>query len=318
MFNTEIIHILQQFDHPLIHWFMVVISALGTTAVVLPFIMIVTFGVDFKKGLVLLNIVAWTAILTFILKDQINFPRPVDVDAKVNTVYFEQSTTDLAHHQPEAFLEIFSTEILDITRNDELERHGFPSGHMSVQVALWLSLFFLFRRRRILYAGLFMVVSTFFSRLYLAHHFLGDVVGGLVLGLLVASMLLLLVRKTGYLTAISHQFKSLSILWIPIFIVPFVFYTPIWVLGSLIGLNISATLIILQRNFPVFHVITWKRISTALVTLALVFAAYFLVDLIDQINRAGIELIVIVLLNFLVVWGSIQICNRLNLIRFRF
>ena len=318
MFNTDIIHLLQQFDYPIIHWFMVLISALGTTAVVLPFIMIIAFGVDFKKGLILLNVVAWTSIITFVLKDQINYPRPVDVDSSLNTVYFEKSSEDLAEFQPQEFLESFSTEILDKTRNDEWERHGFPSGHASVQVALWLSLYFLFRRRKVLYAGIFMVVSTFVSRLYLAHHFLGDVIGGVILGAIIASALLFLVQKTGYLTAISHQFKSLSILWIPIFIVPFVFYTPIWVLGSLIGLNISAALIILQRNFPVFHVITWKRISTALLTLAMVFGAYFLTDFIDQINRAGIELIVIILLNFIVVWGSIQICNRLNLIRFRF
>lgn len=318
MFNTDIILQLQQFDYPIIHWFMVLISALGTSAVVLPFIMIITFGVDFKKGLILLNVVAWTTILTFILKDQINFPRPVDVDSRVNTVYFEKTKQDLSEVQPRDFLESFSSEVLDKTRNDEWVRHGFPSGHASVQVALWLSLYFLFRRRKVLYAGIFMVVSTFISRLYLAHHFLGDVIGGVLLGAIVASLLLLLVQKSGYLTAISHQFKSLSILWIPIFLVPFVFYTPIWVLGGLIGLNSSAALIILQRNFPVFHVITWKRISTALVTLLLVLGAYFLTDLIDQINRAGIELIVIILLNFLVIWGSIQICNRLNLIRFRF
>ncbi|MEQ8624316.1 MAG: phosphatase PAP2 family protein [Vicingaceae bacterium] len=318
MFNTDIILQLQQFDYPIIHWFMVLISALGTSAVVLPFIMIITFGVDFRKGLILLNVVAWTTILTFILKDQINFPRPVDVDSRVNTVYFEKTNQDLSEVQPIDFLESFSSEVLDKTRNDEWVRHVFPSGHASVQVALWLSLYFLFRRRKVLYAGIFMVVSTFISRLYLAHHFLGDVIGGVLLGAIVASLLLLLVQKSGYLTAISHQFKSLSILWIPIFLVPFVFYTPIWVLGGLIGLNSSAALIILQRNFPVFHVITWKRISTALVTLLLVLGAYFLTDLIDQINRAGIELIVIILLNFFVVWGSIQICNRLNLIRFRF
>lgn len=318
MFNTEIIHILQQFDHPIIHWFMVFISALGTTAVVLPFIMIITFGIDFKKGLVVLNVVAWTTILTFVLKDQLNYPRPIAVDQKIIAVDNKKTTDQLSQDQPKEFFDSFSTELLDKSKNNEWRLHGFPSGHMSVQAALWLSLFFLFRRRRILYLGLFMLVSTFFSRLYLAQHFLGDVIGGLVLGLLVASLLLLMVHKTGYLTAISHQFKSLSILWIPIFLVPFVFYTPIWVLGSLIGLNISAALIILQRNFPVFHVITWKRISTALVTLALVLGAYFLTDLIDQINRAGLELLVIVTLNFIVVWGSIQICNRLNLIRFRF
>lgn len=318
MFNIEIIHFLQQFDHPIIHWFMVIVSAMGTTLVVLPFVLAITFGVDFKKGLVLVNVVAWVAIMTFILKDQINYPRPVDIDPSVRTVYFENTATDLIHIHPQEFLETFSPELLEQTRNDQFDRFGFPSGHTSIQVALWITLYFLFRKKRIIIFGTFFVLSTMMSRLYLAHHFLADVIGGSLMGIVLTALLLFLVFKTRYLTTISHQFKSLSILWLPAFLIPLVSLTPVWILGSLIGLNVASILVILQRNFPVFHVIPWKRVATIAVTLLFISSAYFFNSLIEQINRSGIELAIITLVNIGIVWGSLTLCNRLNLIRFRF
>ena len=297
---------------------MVIISALGTTLVVLPFVLAITFGVDFKKGLILVNVVAWVAIMTFILKDQINYPRPVDIDPSVRTVYYENTELDLLDIQPQQFLETFSPELLEQTRNDQFDRFGFPSGHTSIQVTLWITLFFLFRKRRILFFGAFFIISTMLSRLYLAHHFLADVIGGSILGIVLTFLLLLLVHKTAYLTTISHQFKSLSILWLPILLIPLASIAPVWILGSLIGLNAASILVILQRNFPVFHVIPWKRVATTIVTLILISSAYLFNDIIEQINRSGIELAIITLINIAIVWGSLTICNRLNLIRFRF
>ena len=72
MFNTDIIHSLQQFDNPFIYWFMVFISALGTVPFILTVIFGITFGIDFKKGLILVNVVAWTTLLTVVVKNQID------------------------------------------------------------------------------------------------------------------------------------------------------------------------------------------------------------------------------------------------------
>jgi undecaprenyl-diphosphatase len=69
---------------------------------------------------------------------------------------------------------------------------SFPSGHAAIAAALYgFAVYFLWRRaatwgRRlnILFAGIFLVAAIGFSRLYLGVHFLSDVLGGYLLGLL--------------------------------------------------------------------------------------------------------------------------------------
>jgi membrane protein DedA with SNARE-associated domain/membrane-associated phospholipid phosphatase len=69
---------------------------------------------------------------------------------------------------------------------------SFPSGHAVIAAALYgFAVYFLWRlaatwrtRLNILFAGLFLVAAIGFSRLYLGVHFLSDVLGGYLLGLL--------------------------------------------------------------------------------------------------------------------------------------
>jgi len=69
---------------------------------------------------------------------------------------------------------------------------SFPSGHSTTAAALYgFAVYFLWRqaatfgtRLKILFAGIFLVAAIGFSRLYLGVHFLSDVLGGYLLGLL--------------------------------------------------------------------------------------------------------------------------------------
>ncbi|MBE0604190.1 MAG: bifunctional DedA family/phosphatase PAP2 family protein, partial [Deltaproteobacteria bacterium] len=69
---------------------------------------------------------------------------------------------------------------------------SFPSGHATTAAALYgFAAYFLWRqaatfgtRLKILFAGIFLVAAIGFSRLYLGVHFLSDVMGGYLLGLL--------------------------------------------------------------------------------------------------------------------------------------
>ena len=316
MFNTDIIHFLQQFDHPVLYWFMVIISSLGTAPFILTVIFGITFGVDFKKGLVLVNMVAWTILLTVIAKDQVDYPRPPDVDSSLITEY--ETGTDFSSEQPKSFFETFSTTILDYTRVDKWKRQGFPSGHTSLQVSLWVGLFFLFRKRWIGILGIILVILTMISRLYLAHHFLGDVLGGLALGIVACALLILLIIRTKYLSRLSHQVVSLSILWIPLLLVPFANYIPVFIPASLIGINGAALLIILQKNFPVFHVILWKRILAALFPIMLLLFLYYLNKSTTYSSNDFLQLLIISLIYFVAIRVAIIINTRLYLIRFRF
>ncbi len=291
---------------------------MGMIPIILTIILGITFSIDFKKGLVLVNIVAWTALLTSTFKEQIDFPRPIDVDHAVTNNFYEPTETDLSDLQPTAFFEFFSEELLEQTRTDQWNRYGLPSGHTSIQIALWCTLMFLFKKRWIKIVGATVIALTMISRLYLGHHFLGDIIGGAILGSMTTLLLILLVKKTKYLTQMSYQFSSFGILWIPAFLIPFASYIPVWILGSMIGLNVAAILIILQKNFPVFHVYLWKRVVAALLTLSLIGAAFYLNKSVPYSSNSFLTLLIVSAINFVVIWGSIHLSNRLNLIRFRF
>ena len=176
MFNTDLNHFLQQFDSPWLKFFMEFISALGAVPFGLAFILVITFALNFRKGIVLVNIVAWKAMLTFIAKQTIDYPRPVDVDTTLISDDYNKVNHHLKPLLPDNFTDLLSEEVLGTTRTDQEVNYGFPSGHTSLQVALWLGMFFLFRKRWILALGISITVLTMLSRIYLAHHFLADVV----------------------------------------------------------------------------------------------------------------------------------------------
>lgn len=318
MFQIEIIEFFQSFDSAALKAFMSFISVLGTIPVILLIILGITFAIDFKRGLVLVNIISWTTIFTFFIKEQVNYPRPIEVDPSIETVYFETGNENLSDLLPKEFFDIFSEELLNETNITDFERLGFPSGHVSIQMALWIALSFLFKRKWIRNTGIVMVLLTALSRIYLGHHFLADVIGGAILGAVVSSLLLYLIKKSGYLTELSHQAFSLSFLWLPLILVPFAFHLPLWILGSQIGLNLAATMIILKKNFPVFHILTWKRMLAALISIVLISFVVLMSKQIENIQNDFLTLFIIILVNFGIILGSILLNNKLHLIRFRF
>ncbi|TFH40687.1 MAG: phosphatase PAP2 family protein, partial [Chrysiogenales bacterium] len=70
----------------------------------------------------------------------------------------------------------------------ELARHyapgnpGFPSGHTQGSVAFWTPIAILSKNRTALALCAFMIIMVPYSRIYLGVHFLGDIVGGFVIG----------------------------------------------------------------------------------------------------------------------------------------
>ena len=78
------------------------------------------------------------------------------------------------------------------------ESHGFPSGHAQGAVTLWGFLAF-YRRSWAWRAACVAIVALIgFSRLYLGAHFLGDVLGGFVVGgLMLAAYFALASRRVG-------------------------------------------------------------------------------------------------------------------------
>ncbi|TAL32919.1 MAG: phosphatase PAP2 family protein [Spirochaetes bacterium] len=68
---------------------------------------------------------------------------------------------------------------------------GFPSGHAQDSIVFWGALAFYLKKRPIIIASAVIIFLISYSRLYLAVHYLGDVLGGLVFGAIVLSAYML-------------------------------------------------------------------------------------------------------------------------------
>lgn len=317
MFQTDLIHFLQSFDHPAIHAFMVFVSALGVTPFVITVLIGITFAVDFKKGMVLINIVVWTAFLTVFAKESINYPRPVHTDASLKINQYEKAKENYSALLPSEFFELFSDELLKETKTDIFDHLGFPSGHTSAQIALWVGLVFLFKKRWMIIVGSIMVILTMISRMYLGSHFLADVIGGAVIGSFVSFAIIYIVKATNYLSTQTHDLKSLTFLWLPFFLIFFAPYTPHWLGGIIIGVNLAAMLTILKRNFPVFHTNTLKRVSAAIISLALFISAFYINNSYTFSSNDFVDILIIAAINFVAIRGALSLNRRLFLIRFK-
>ena len=317
MFNTNFNHFLQQFDYPWLKSFAELVSSLGTVPFLLTVVLAIAFGLHFKRGIVLINIVAWTAILTFYVKQQVDYPRPIDVDVTLQSDEYNKVNANLKDQLPSEFTATFSEVVLETTRNDSENNYGFPSGHTSIQVALWLGMFFVFRKRWIAFVGTVVVALTMFSRIYLAHHFLGDTLGGLVLGILILTLLILLVQKSEFLKAPLADFKSLSLLWFPFLAIPFANYLPVSILGSLLGINLATLFIILQGNTLLFSTNTFKRILTAAAMLVIVLLGFYFSEKIATSGNVFIQLFANMSIYFILIRGGVLLAKQLNFIRYK-
>jgi membrane-associated phospholipid phosphatase len=317
MFNTNFNHFLQQFDYHWLRLFLEFISSLGSVPIILTILLGIAFGLHFKKGIVLINIVAWTAIFTFVVKQQVDFPRPIDVDTTLYSDDYSKINNQAKEKLPNTFFGTFSDEVLDLTRNDLEQNYGFPSGHTAIQIALWMGMFFIFRKRWIAGLGIVIILLTILSRTYLAHHFLGDTIGGFVLGVITLSLLILLVKKSRFLTSPIADFKTLSILWLPFLTIPFAEFLPVRLVGSLLGMNLATLFIVLQGNTLLFSPNTKKRIITAVGMLAFILLGFYFSTVVHFSNNPFLKLLVNMSLYFIIVRGSILIAKRINLVKYK-
>jgi membrane-associated phospholipid phosphatase len=95
-----------------------------------------------------------------------------------------------------AFLAIFAKNILVMPRPPGhlhkmgVEGFGFPSAHAQVTAGFWGYLGGITRKQKIIIIGAAAVILVSLSRVYLGVHYIGDVMAGIVFGLLIALIFL--------------------------------------------------------------------------------------------------------------------------------
>ncbi|MDD3041389.1 MAG: phosphatase PAP2 family protein [Methanosarcinaceae archaeon] len=343
MFQTEPILYLQALASDWLTPLMLAVSSMGSAAFFAAVIIGITFGIDFRRGFLLFQLLLWTGAVTEIFKVLFAFPRPYFADSHVLDLETGQSAgvqftgPAFQDNGPKSFFSLPGREILEAfrARANSFAAYGFPSGHVSTTTALWGGAARIFENRNLGKLAPGVVVLMAFSRMYLGRHFLGDVIGGALLGLL------LLLTFSRFLKSPRGEAFFRKESFFPIFGPPsprVLFYFFMFVLppglaaaaligpdvaGYLLGTN-AAYLLVIRKGLPDDCGSFGKRAFRALIALLNFAMASGLVALGSYgLGAPGLSGTVILgpdLLEFTeaflpagTVWVSVEICSSLGL-----
>jgi undecaprenyl-diphosphatase len=168
-FDVSISKFVQQFNTPVLDKVMIVISAFGNVEIALASL-IITAGIflvnKLKREAIFVSCITFTGIITFVLKRMFGRPRP---------------TADV------------------VTLIDRYQNNSFPSGHTLSYIVFFGFLIFLMKKLKsvpkywritVISIAHFMCVFGPISRIYLGAHWLTDIIGGLLIGLLYLQQLI--------------------------------------------------------------------------------------------------------------------------------
>jgi membrane-associated phospholipid phosphatase len=313
MFNTTINHLLQSLDNPIIYWFLNIVSILGSLYCIIFILFSLIGGVDFRKGFLVAYIFGWTILLTIVSKDYFDYPRPLAVDNTLKSFGVEKVAKNLAPLQPSGFFELFSDELLSKTRESNIERTGFPSGHTSSQVAIWIGLALLLRKRWLWIFSVSFVILTMLSRLFLAKHYLGDVSGGLVLGLLIVGIIYYFIHR--FNLEVPDRLNRVQIIFfsLPLVLLFFYKHLPAFQTGSTIGLSLAYLFIVYKWGNPVLPTSITKKILNVFIYFIVFVSFYFLGRSIPLAANSILAFILFSLFGFLSIIISTLISRKLQI-----
>ena len=169
MFDLHPVIWLQSWASPALTAVMNGISLLGYTRAYIAITALLAFGFRLRPAIALLVLIGLNGAFTDIAKTAAATPRPDWTSAEVRA------------------LSLYAKDLRDReadTPTEMEDSYGFPSGHVSATTAFMVGLALLLKFKR---RGWSLVVAWIalmaLSRMYLGRHFLGDVVGGVAVGL---------------------------------------------------------------------------------------------------------------------------------------
>ena len=273
MFQTSPISWVQSFSTPLLTYFMQALTLIGYPTFYIIFILILFSSIDYKKGWELLQLILLGALLTLLGKDFFSYPRPFYLDESLKLLdpfLLKKDFPLIKGFKDLGFFDLIPSGILEEFRKVKGAKFGFPSGHTSLSVCFWGYLYQVYKEKKsIKYLSLFMIFGVPFSRIYLGVHFIGDILGGYLLGLL--TFILFRVKTSKWIFLFRQPFKVAS--WSYFFLLPFCsifFLSPdnLFIACYFLGINLN---LFVLKSFEARKILdikaTKERIIFALVTI---------------------------------------------------
>jgi len=182
MFDPALNATLQRMQWVGFDWFFLAATALAYAPVLIGLLSILYWSWNKDKAFGLIQLCVYSNLIEHLLKETFQSLRPFQVDPQ--------------HVQ---VLDCFMRRQLDLAGSRWLAPDGvsysFPSGHAQVAICLYGALAFHLRRRAVTIGAVILIALIAFSRLYLGVHFLGDVLGGVVIGSMLLAVYLVIVRQ---------------------------------------------------------------------------------------------------------------------------
>lgn len=281
-------------------------------------VLVVTFGVHYRGGLVLAQAVLWTELLTGLIKELVALPRPSDVDSRVGLmIEGERNETRFTAAGGAGFWDLPDAGATAAVRLSPDPTFGFPSSAVSTATAFWGGAAMASRAPRLLGGAAAIITLTAVSRLYLGRHFLADVAGGAGLG---AAVLLTLRRS-----AVQPLWRFRSPVWPPILaLVPLLALLTIphidpGAAGGLTGLY-AAKLLAEARGVPLDRATLGRKIARVLLAVGIyvvvaVMMGFLLRTVAVEADPAWADYVATATTVFAVFWGGMRTAERLRLFR---
>lgn len=332
MFQTELLVYLQSLGTQWFTLLMILITKMGSSRAIVAIIVIAIFGVDFKKGFLLLQLLLWTGLVTELLKVLVAFPRPDFVDNRiVNLEFGTKNSSSFIGNGEKGFFELPDKQILKAFRLQETLTpfsFGFPSGHVALTTALWGGCSIIFKSRMLKIITPFAITIIAFSRIYLGRHFIGDVLGGAIVGLIlliVFSYFLKSSLKDHFFKIENFElaFRPKNLLFYSfMFIIPICFMALSLIstdaAGFVLGTNV-AYLLIIRKGIPDNTGNTKQRAIRASIALLLLGFSSLVLDLWYKtaVTTNYLQFTLMGLLKTFIpactIWVSVVVCRKLEL-----
>ncbi|MEA1872817.1 MAG: phosphatase PAP2 family protein [Bacteroidota bacterium] len=322
MFSTALNHFFQSINNEVFQTLNELMNILNEDLFFFIIFFAFTFGIDFKRGFLMVHAFFWTIIVNQLLKSWINLPRPIDIDPNLQILgenINQIKTSSTSSNTPVKL----NAENIQYARNHYLLSGGFPSAIMAKASIFWLSIWHFYKQNWLLLFAIIILALTATSVLYFGENFGIDILAGVSLGILIYLFIFHFLFKSPRLSEFSnkprhgfiHPWKAFGRI-IYFFVIPLLLLlipeVGINLIAKLIGLNLAYYLIGIKR-WPKNEGTTSQRILRVFLALTIFFLINLITAQFTQVEYSLRYFLTNLFEMYFTIHLSVWLCRKLKL-----